>query len=82
MSPTDFVSCTNCGHVLANARSAPISRVPGILHTNCVPSDNETVQIHRAVDKVEPEIAQLERDILREQDVLKKLERKREELKV
>jgi len=53
-----------------------------MLHTNCVPSDDETVQIHQVVDKVGLEIAQLERDILREQDVLKKLERKCEELKV
>jgi len=42
---------------------APISPVPGILHTNYIPTDTETIQIRQAVEGVEPEIARLEREI-------------------
>jgi hypothetical protein len=81
LSHMDAILCTNCGFTLVNAQSTPISPVPGILRTNCFPTDNETVQIRRAVEEVESEVAQLEWETSRVQDILKKLESKHQELK-
>ena len=81
LSHMDAILCTICGFTLGNAQSTPISPVPGILRTNCFPTDNETVQIRRAVEEVESEVAQLEWETSRVQDILKKLESKHQELK-
>jgi len=75
------ISCANCGFVLANEAPTPISPVSSILHTNCIPTDSETVQILQVVQEVEPEITRLEREISRAKDVLMKLEMKHWELR-